>query len=312
MGALSSSQRVGVLGATSHVGDCLLEILRGAGWEVVAFSRHDVAKRVESVGGWVQWRSLRSLASYRSEVPSGIGSGPSTSGSGEGRIECWISLIPIVALPAYFPMLGAYGARRVVALSSTSRFTKEGSSDANERVWAQELAEAEDQLAAWAKANEVEWIVLRPTLIYGMGRDRNISVIAGFIRRFGFFPLFGQAEGLRQPIHARDVARACHDTVTGSVSNRAYTISGAETLTYREMVARVFQALRRPVRFVVVPIVVFRGAIAVLKVVPRFRYLSVAMVERMNRDLAFDHEEAARDFGFSPLPFRLDPVDLPK
>ncbi len=55
----------------------------------------------------------------------------------------------------------------------------------------------------------VEWVILRPTLIYGHGRDKNITEIARFIRRFGFFPLLGKANGLRQPIHVEDVAEAC-------------------------------------------------------------------------------------------------------
>ncbi len=62
---------------------------------------------------------------------------------------------------------------------------------------------------AWAASHGVEWIILRPTLIYGLGRDKNIAEIARFVRRFGFSPLFGKAKGLRQPLHAQDVAGAC-------------------------------------------------------------------------------------------------------
>jgi hypothetical protein len=35
------------------------------------------------------------------------------------------------------------------------------------------------------------------------------------------------------------------------------------------------------------------------------------MAERMNRDLVFDHLDAARDFGFRPCAFILDADDLP-
>lgn len=88
------------------------------------------------------------------------------------------------------------------------------------------------------------WVILRPTLIYGRGRDRNITVIARFIRRFGFFPVLGRATGLRQPVHAEDVALACHRALEApAATNRAYNISGGETVTYREMVRRVFLAL---------------------------------------------------------------------
>lgn len=303
-----SKGRIGVIGATSHVGESLLELLVRQGWEVVAFSRSVAEEPKVKSGTSVSWRKL--------EAPAQADSGSQAQAMGnvpkDAQITNWISLAPIVTLADYLPMLAAYGARRVVALSSTSRFTKTTSSDPAERAWVEQLVAAEEHLIEWSRARGVEWVILRPTLIYGLGRDRNIAVIASFIRRFGFFPLVGKGEGLRQPVHARDVAQACYETLVSPVPNRAYTISGAETLTYRDMVDRVFRALDRRARFLVVPVSVFRVAFLLLRLIPRFRYLSVAMVERMNRDLAFDHAEATRDFGFSPSGFKLEQGDLPR
>jgi len=215
-------------------------------------------------------------------------------------------------LPDYFPLIEASGARRVVALSSTSRFTKVGSGDTAENAIAAKLIDAEARVQAWAESRGIEWVVLRPTLIYGQGRDKNISEMARFIRRFGFFPLLGSAQGLRQPIHAEDVAAACVAALRApGATNRAYNLSGGETLAYREMVARVFAALGRPARLVTVPLWAFRLAVAMLRRLPRYRHWSAAMAERMNRDLVFDHADAARDFGFKPRGFALTAKDLP-
>jgi uncharacterized protein YbjT (DUF2867 family) len=308
-------RRVGVLGATSHVGDCLLGLLTQQGWEVVAFSRRAHAPRLLNDAGMLRWEQIE----IESAKPDSVSPPQNDAGvrdenilSSRGKsIASWISLVPVVTLPRYFPMLAAYGASRVVALSSTSRDTKDTSSDPAERAWVQRLIQAEESLIAWAQANGVEWIILRPTLIYGLGRDRNISVVARFIRRFGFFPLLGNAVGLRQPVHARDVSKACYETLISRTPNRAYTISGAEVLTYREMVARVFGALNKPVRFLVLPNALFRVVFLLLRFVPGLRFVSMAMVERMNRDLAFDHADAARDFGFSPSRFQISAADLP-
>ncbi|MDI6746185.1 MAG: hypothetical protein QMD17_03475 [Rhodocyclaceae bacterium] len=85
---------------------------------------------------------------------------------------------------------------------------------------------------------------LPPTLIYGLGRDKNIAEMARFIRRFGFFPVLGKATGLRQPIHTADVAGACLGALRApDAANRDYNISGGETFAYRDMVARVFVAV---------------------------------------------------------------------
>ena len=205
----------------------------------------------------------------------------------------------------------ASGARRLVALSSTSRFTKVGSGDMAGNAVVAKLIESEARVQAWAEERGIEWVVLRPTLTYGLGRDKNISEIARFIRRFGFFPLLGRAHGLRQPIHAEDVAAACVTALQGpAAANRAYNISGGESLAYRDMVARVFTALGRPTRLVTVPLWAIRLSVAVLRCLPRSRHWSAAMTERMNRDLVFDHAEAARDLGCKPRGFVLTAEDV--
>lgn len=281
-----AERRVGVLGASSFVGGCVLPLLRATGWQVVAFSRQPV----ESRDGMEWW-------------------GP----QGEKGVGCWICVAPIWVLPDYFALIEASGAQRVVALSSTSRFTKIGSGDAAENAIAAKLIESEARLQAWAERRGIEWVVLRPTLIYGHGRDKNISEMARFIRRFGFFPLFGRAQGLRQPIHAEDVAAACVAALQApDAANRAYNISGGETLAYRDMVARVFAALGRPARLVTVPLWAFRLAVAMLRRLPRYRHWSAAMAERMNQDLVFDHAEAARDLGLKPRGFALTAEDVPQ
>jgi nucleoside-diphosphate-sugar epimerase len=223
----------------------------------------------------------------------------------------WICVAPIWVLPEYFSLLEAQGARRVVVLSSTSRFTKDSSSDRQEQAIALRLAEAEAQVQAWAQSRGVEWVVLRPTLIYGLGRDKNVSEIARFIRRFEFFPLFGKAHGLRQPVHAADVAGACVAALQmPGCANRAYNISGGETLRYSDMVARIFAAVGRRPRLLTVPLWIFKLAITTARLLPKYRQWSVAMAERMNRDLVFDHSDAVRDFGFNPRTFTLGPEDL--
>lgn len=265
-----AQNRVGVFGATSLVGACLLPLLTEAGWQVTAFSRRAVGRL----------------------------------GDGARCVENWVCVAPIWVLPDYFGLLDAQGARRVVVLSSTSRFTKDDSTDPQEQAIALRLADSEARVREWAQSRGVEWVILRPTLIYGLGRDKNIAEIARFIRRFGFFPLFGKANGLRQPIHAADVAGACLAALQAPcAANRAYNISGGETLTYRNMVARVFSALGRRPRLLTVPLWAFRLAVAMLRHLPRYRQWSIAMAERMNRDLVFDHAEAARDLGFKPRAF---------
>ena len=280
--------RVGVLGASSLVGECLLPMLCKAGCQVEAFSR-----RAAGSGLRVEWRQL-----------------PFTELAAE--ISYWICVAPIWVLPDYFALIETSGARRVVVLSSTSLFTKVGSDDTAEQTTAAKLIDGEARVRAWAESRGIDCVILRPTLIYGAGRDKNISEIARFICRFSFFPVLGRAQGLRQPIHAEDVAAACVSALkVPDAANRAYNISGGETLSYREMVTRIFKSLGRRPRVLTVPLWAFRLAVTLLRRLPRYQQWSAAMAERMNRDLVFDHADAARDLGFKPRGFALAAEDLP-
>jgi len=287
-----NDKHVGILGARSLVGECLLPVLLDAGWKVTALSRQPIVSNRSGLE-WSEW--------------------PDDGMHVDCSIGYWISLLPIWILPEFFPLLERYGAQRVVALSSTSRFVKAESSEAWEKEQASLLAGGEQHLQCWAKSAGKQWLVFRPTLVYGLGRDKNISEMARFIRRFGFFPMIASGRGLRQPIHAGDVAKVCAVAVGNvSASNRAYNISGADTLTYRDMVREVFRGLGRRPRLVPVPLWSARLALSLVRLHPRYRHSSAAMLERMGQDLVFDHTLAARDFAFQPKRFVFASEDVPK
>lgn len=286
--------KTGLLGANSLVGECVISRLSRDGRHTVAFSRRPPDGKTEPGVTWLQLPA--SLPAHSEVLP----------------IKGWLCVAPIWVLPQYFGMIEASGACRVVALSSTSLFVKKDSSDHGEQHLARCLAEGECALRVWAEAHGVEWVILRPTLIYGRGRDKNLTEIARFVRRWGFFPLLGQAEGLRQPVHAEDVATACVSALTECAAmNRTYNISGGETLSYREMVCRVFSSVGKLPHLVTIPRWLFQLAVTVLRLLPQYQHWKVEMAERMNRDLVFDHVDAARDLDFSPRPFRLSSDDLP-
>ena len=261
-------------------------------WDINAFSRQPNAQN----SGSPRWKKI--------EINPALIQGK--------NIDNWICCAPIWVLPDYFEMLKAYGAKRIVAMSSTSVFTKANSSDSNEHHVVAQLIDGETRLRMWANENGIEWVILRPTMIFGYGKDKNIAEIARFINRFGFFPVLGKAKGLRQPIHAEDVARACIASLESTTAtNKSYNLSGRETLTYKKMLDHVFHAMNRKPRVIVFPLMIVKVAIALLQSLSRYRHWSPSMAERMNLDLVFDSSEAKRDFGYEPKPFCLKKTDLP-
>lgn len=285
---------VGVLGATSPVGAQVLSQLTASGVRVVAFSRSCVNGIIDSV----HWINLSTLDAVQLQAE-------------HGDIPLWIACSPIWIIPEHFALMKGLGASHVVCLSSTSQFTKLESSSPYEEKVVQDLICGEKSLEAWASEENVGWTVLRPTLIYGRGNDRNLSEIVKIIKKLKCFPLFGHAKGLRQPIYVDDVARACVQSVFSErTRNKSYNISGAEQITYKEMVTRVFVAMGLTPRLIPINLSLFTFALLFLRLFPRYKNWNADMVLRMNRDMVFDYEDACRDFAFDPQQFVLTDIDV--
>ena len=292
-------RRVIVTGASGLIGHYLLPLLMERGFAVQAVSRQ--ARRAATIGvaGTVHWTKLDLDGPRAEERTAGARGGP--FGSADGLLHA----APIWLLPAWLPRAADAGLRRLVAFSSTSRFTKQGSGSPREREIAHRLAEAEEAVGATCRERRIRWTILRPTLVYGGGRDRNVSAIARFVRRFGFFPIAGEGRGRRQPVHAADLAKAALAVLDNPHAfGRAYETPGGETLTYGEMVSRIARGVGRAPRLVRLPLPLLRGALALASRLPGLGDATPDMADRMNEDLVFDGTAARLDFGYDPRPFR--------
>jgi nucleoside-diphosphate-sugar epimerase len=285
-----SSRRIIVTGATSIIARFLLPRLLETGYEVFAISRNHVENRLS--GNKLSWQVAD--ISDPDQLPKVDGA-------------TLIHLAPLWLLPPLLPVLESLRTRRVIAFGSTSMFSKANSADSGERELAARLSVAEEDIKKTCGALGIDWTVLRPTLVYDCERDKNISRIARFIERFGFFPLLGKGTGLRQPVHADDLAKACVSALDRPITfNRGYNLSGGETLTYRQMVERIFCSLGKPVRIVTVPASAYYLGIQLMGLLFDKRNLNPEMANRMNADLCFAHTEATCDFGFTPRLFSPD------
>jgi nucleoside-diphosphate-sugar epimerase len=272
-----------VFGGSGQIGAPLLRRLHDADWRVVAVSR---TAQPESAG--VEW--LRGDLDQVDGLPR--------------RVDAIISCGPLDRFARWYAA-GAIDAPRVIAFGSTSIEVKQDSADVHERDLAQRLREGERGLFDAAAIRGAAATVLRPTLVYGAGRDRTLTRIAQLAGRWGRFVLPRDACGLRQPVHVDDLAAAAHACIDSVASEgHAYALPGADTLPYREMVTRVLAALQPPVPLTLLPAPLFSAALFGARVLGRGDGLGDAVVARMRDDLVFDATPARRDFGYAPRAFQ--------
>ena len=274
-----------VFGASGQIGEALLARLAGGGWQVFAVSRVP-----RPPAGGVTWLT---------------GEFANVGGLPEA-VDVVFSTGPLDGFAQWYAR-GQVATRRVVAFGSTSLDTKQASADAYERDIVARLQAAERLVFDTASANGAAATVLRPTLVYGAGRDQTLARIAAMGRRMGFFVLPRGANGKRQPVHVDDLAHAALAVVDAPATDgKAYALPGGETLAYRDMVARTLAALDPPAKLWEVPMPVFRTALWLARKAGMMRGLTDDAVARMREDLVFDASPARRDFGYAPRPFEPD------
>jgi nucleoside-diphosphate-sugar epimerase len=275
--------RLLVLGLSGLVGDSVRERLRARGDAVVAVSREH---REDAAG--LQWRhgSLEAMPALDEAFDAVLSLGP---------LDAFVRWYE-AALPS---------SPRVIALSSTGRHDKRLSNDPGERALAARLAAAEAALFAAARRTGAVVTILRPSLVYGRGRDRTLSRLAEIAQRWKVLPIPANAHGLRQPVHADDVAAAVLACLErpDPTAGRAFDLPGAETLRMDEMIRRTLEARAPGVKLLRLPSFVFALLSGFVRLTgrpvpgPGSRF-------RVARDQVSDASAARAAFGYDPGPFR--------
>lgn len=268
-----------VFGASSQIGFFLLPMLAKQGACVLAVSRHPHAGSDR-----ITW--LR-------------GSLPDQPPQRDGEVQSIISFGPMDALAAWLERASPSVLRRVIATSSMSAESKRHSPVEEERALAQRLRDSEAALARACEKLGVACTIFRPTLIYGAGMDRSLTPLARRALRTRVFAL-PRGRGLRQPVHAQDIAFAVLAALQQPESpGRVIPIGGGERISAAQMFARVRASL--PVRTLPIPVPRVAASIA-QRLLPRLR----GPLSRLDQDLIADNGELERLLHIHPRGFAPD------
>jgi uncharacterized protein YbjT (DUF2867 family) len=188
----------------------------------------------------------------------------------------------------------AAGVKRALFVSTTAIYTQLNAPSKAVRTI------AEDDI----RASRLRWTIIRPTMIYGTDRDRNICRLIRYVRRYPLLPVFGSGEYLLQPIHVDDLAEAIVSATFASETERkSYNLSGKFPLSYNETVRTVASLLGRKILLWHFP---YRPVVRILSLLERahLRFpIKGEQILRLNENKAFAWDDAARDFGFAPRDF---------
>jgi uncharacterized protein YbjT (DUF2867 family) len=273
--------RVLLTGATGLLGAALLKPLLGGGHEPRCLVRPDSpnasrldGRRVEIVRG--DARSAGDLQRALAGVDSLLHA---------ASIE-YASAVTEAARRA--------GVDRVVVVGSTSAHSaypsRSGSKLRMERV---------------VRESALAWTIVRPTMIYGSERDKNVHRLLRFLDRSPVFPMFGPGTNLWQPVYHEDCAAGTYEAlVRPQAVGRSYDLPGAEPLTYLDLVRTAAAALGRKPRVVRLPLEPVRRSLAAAERLRLPLPFGSEQVMRLREDKVYPYEEAKQDLDYAPRPFR--------
>lgn len=282
-----SKPRALVIGGSGQIGRFLIPQLLESGHEVLALSRIPrISSRLD-----LEW--------LQGDVFSAMPTLPA--------LDMIFSLGPLNGFAAWLAAAKLPGKPRIIAFGSMSALSKRDSPDPAERALAETLRLGEQALAESAASAGLAWTLLRPTLIYGAGLDRSLTPLARLGTRWHVFPDLHGATGLRQPVHAEDLATVCRSVVASDVAiGRSFDLGGGERLTFALMLDRVRCSLPSWALALPVPLAALRFGLALAARLRRGGGLGPQIVARLDKDLLADDAPARGALDWAPRPFRPD------
>lgn len=254
--------RLFVTGGSSPLGERTLPLLVDAGHALMCLARsEEAAGRVEAAGGTV----------VRGDLADGSWHEQARAADG------FIHLAGIRFAPQVLPALGGEGA--LVAISSASA-TNPG------HPLAATVAEHERILLG----RRPDAVVLRPTMIYGSPRDRNLRRLAHLVERLPAVPRV-VGGGLIQPVFVDDVAAAVAGGLAGRGERGVVEAGGADAVSFDGLLQLLAVELGRRRLPVPVPLGLLSGVIGRLGVGHRSRALhalEMLSYDRVVRSLTED------------------------
>jgi len=153
------------------------------------------------------------------------------------------------------------------------------------------------------RASGLDWTILRPGVIYGLGDDL-LAHLSLMLRIAPVFPIVNDGRSPMMPVHAGDVAKG----VVGALrhpetAGKTVEIVGPERLVLRDVVRRVAEAMGLPVWIWPTPIGLMKIPVSVMEATMTQPLSTRAQLAMLVEGLAGDPGPARQLLGLETLPF---------
>ncbi len=186
------------------------------------------------------------------------------------------------------------GIKRTIFVSTTGIFTKLNNKSKSIRL------DAEDQI----KKSDLNYTIIRPTMIFGSIGDRNIVKLISWIHRFPVIPVFNKGNAIQQPIFVQDLAWAIVSSFESNKTiNKTFNIAGSRPITFNEMIDEISKVFKKKVLRISINAKIAIMIIFILKTLKFKLPISEEQIKRVVEDKKFSNEQAFKLINFKPREF---------
>ncbi len=163
----------------------------------------------------------------------------------------------------------------------------------------------EKELTQMIKGANIKITILQPTMIYGDVCDHNMSRFIKMVDRLRLFPVINHGKCLIQPVNSRDLGKAYYKVLMmpKDKTKNIYNLSGEKPISMIDAFKLISENLGKQTIFISFPLWFGIMLARILKVLTIGKIDYIEKVQRMSEDRCFSHEDAKKDYGYSPEPF---------
>jgi uncharacterized protein YbjT (DUF2867 family) len=168
-----------------------------------------------------------------------------------------------------------------------------------------EYLSIEKEIGFILEKRNIKLTVLRPTMIYGSISDKNIAIFIKMVDKLRLFPVVNNARYLLQPVHEKDLGDAYYQILINEekTANKNYNLSGKEPVLLIDIFKVIGKYLGKTNTFISIPFPLAYMSAWLLFIFTLGRIDFREKVQRLVEDRVFAHDDASRDFNYSPIGF---------
>lgn len=187
--------------------------------------------------------------------------------------------------------------KNLILVSSTSIYSKYYKTST--------LKEAEKEYIKLLEKHNKKYVFIRPTMIYGTPKDKNISVFIRWFLKYPIFPIVNHGKADIQPVYRYDLAEAYYLILTNfnNLKQKEYVVSGKEKMTLYEMFTKIIVLSGRKTKLINIP---FSFANFLVHSIYFLSFTKIDFREKLYRlteNRAYSCESISKELGYAPHSF---------